>query len=64
MAGGLAAAAYLISSLASVIATAHALRWASPYFWAVGDGRLAGGVSSSGLTPRPWRSGSGSCGSS
>ncbi|WP_344060937.1 hypothetical protein [Nostocoides vanveenii] len=36
MAGGLAAAAYLISSLASVIATAHALRWASPYFWPSG----------------------------
>lgn len=45
VAAGVAAAAYLISSLAPVSSTAHALRWASPFYWAVGNSQLADGIS-------------------
>lgn len=44
LAGGLAAAAYLVSSLAPVVGALHRVRWASPFFWAVGDDQLADGV--------------------
>lgn len=45
VASGLAAAAYLLSSLAPVITAAHRVRWASPFYWAVGDGQLTNGIS-------------------
>jgi len=41
---GLAAASYLISSLAPVVAVAERARWLSPFFWAVGHDQLARGV--------------------
>lgn len=44
VASGLAAAAYLISSLASVNDTIHAIRGVSPFSWAVGDDQLVHGV--------------------
>jgi ABC-2 type transport system permease protein len=37
-----AAAAYLISSLAPAVHGVHAIRWASPFYWAVGGGQLTG----------------------
>ena len=40
-----AAAAYLISSLAPVVHWLHPTRFASPFFYAVGDGQLSNGLS-------------------
>jgi ABC-2 type transport system permease protein len=40
-----AAAAYLISSLAPVVHWLHPARFASPFFYAVGDGQLSRGLS-------------------
>jgi ABC-2 type transport system permease protein len=45
----LAAAAYLISSLAPVISWAHTLRYTSPFYWAIGDGQLARGPSATAI---------------
>ncbi|MEI2775381.1 MAG: ABC transporter permease subunit [Tetrasphaera sp.] len=44
VASGLAAAAYLVSSLAPTIDVVHRFRWASPFYWAVGDGQITTGV--------------------
>lgn len=41
----LAAAAYLISSLAPVVPWLHPARFASPFFYAVGDGQVSHGLS-------------------
>jgi ABC-2 type transport system permease protein len=41
----IAAAAYLISSLAPVVHWLHPARFASPFFYAVGDGQLSHGLS-------------------
>ena len=41
----LAAASYLISSLAPVVSWLHPARFASPFFYAVGDGQLSHGIS-------------------
>lgn len=41
----MAAAAYLVSSLAPVNSTVHAICWLSPSYWAVGNGQLTTGVS-------------------
>lgn len=41
----LAAASYLISSLAPVVHWLHPLRYASPFFYAVGDGQVSHGLS-------------------
>lgn len=49
IATGFAAVAYLVSSLAPTIPAIHALRWVSPFFWAVGDDQVAHGV-----TPPEW----------
>jgi ABC-2 type transport system permease protein len=46
----LAAAAYLVSSLAPVISWAHTIRYASPFYWAVGDNQLADGPSATAIT--------------
>jgi ABC-2 type transport system permease protein len=40
-----AAAPYLISSLAPVVRWLHPARFASPFFYAVGDGQLSRGLS-------------------
>jgi ABC-2 type transport system permease protein len=40
----LAAASYLISSLAPVVSWIHPLRFASLFYWAVGDNQLASGT--------------------
>jgi len=40
----LAAAAYLISSLAPVVSWLHPARYASPFFYAVGDGQVSHGL--------------------
>ncbi|MFN8098630.1 MAG: hypothetical protein U0Q21_10150 [Dermatophilaceae bacterium] len=45
LASGVAAAAYLVSSLAAANATVHAIRWLSPFYWAVGQEQLTRGVS-------------------
>jgi ABC-2 type transport system permease protein len=45
----LAAAAYLISSLAPVISWAHKVQYASPFYWAIGDNQLAGGPSATAI---------------
>ena len=45
IASGLAALAYLVSSLAPVVDGARSVRWASPFSWAVGDNQLADGWS-------------------
>ena len=42
-AGG-SAAAYLVSSLSPVVEPIRHVRWASPFFWAVGDDQLSSGV--------------------
>lgn len=42
---GVASVAYLISSLAPVVQWVHRIRFASPFFWAVGDNQLAHGPS-------------------
>ena len=39
-----AAVAYVVSSLAPVVPWVHAIRWASPFYWAVGAGQLTDGV--------------------
>ena len=44
VASGLAAAAYLVSSLAPIIGGVHRLRWGSPFYWAVGDDQLTSGL--------------------
>jgi len=44
VASATAAAAYLISSLSPVVDSIHAVRWVSPFFWAVGDDQVTGGV--------------------
>jgi len=41
----IAAAAYIISSLSPVVSWIHPLRYASPFFYAVGDSQLANGIS-------------------
>ena len=41
----LAAAAYIISSLAPVVHWIHPIRFASPFFYAVGDGQIVRGLS-------------------
>ncbi|MEO7071206.1 MAG: ABC transporter permease subunit [Nostocoides sp.] len=43
-ASAVAACAYLISSLSPLVDLVHRVRWASPFFWAVGDGQLTRGV--------------------
>jgi ABC-2 type transport system permease protein len=45
VASGLAALAYLVSSLAPVVDGARSVRWASPFYWAVGNDQLAEGWS-------------------
>ena len=45
IASTVAAAAYLISSLAPVVHWLHPARFASPFFYAVGDGQLSRGLS-------------------
>jgi len=42
---GVASVAYLISSLAPVVHWVHRIRFASPFFWAVGNNQLAHGPS-------------------
>jgi ABC-2 type transport system permease protein len=49
MAGGLAAASYVVSSLAPVIGWIHPLRFASLFFYAVGDRQLVDGLSAASL---------------
>ncbi len=49
VAAGLAAAAYLVSSLAPAIPAVHRIRWASPFYWAVGDNQLTDGVTWAGM---------------
>ena len=44
----LAAASYIINSLAPVVHWIHPLRFASPFFYAVGDGQLVRGLSAGG----------------
>ena len=44
VASALAAASYLISSLAPVVSWLHPARYASPFFYAVGDGQLRTGL--------------------
>ncbi len=44
-ASALAAAAYLLSSLAPVIPALHTVGWLSPFLWAVGDDQLTHGPS-------------------
>lgn len=41
----IAAASYIVSSLAPVVHWIHPLRYSSPFFYAVGDGQLASGIS-------------------
>jgi beta-exotoxin I transport system permease protein len=45
VASAIAAAAYLLSSLAPVVDWLHPLRYASPFYWAVGDHQLSSGAS-------------------
>jgi ABC-2 type transport system permease protein len=45
IASGTAATAYVVSSLAPVLDVIHAVRWLSPFYWAVGNDQLATGVS-------------------
>lgn len=45
VAAGVSAAAYLVSSLSTSIHALHAIRWLSPFYWAVGDNQLAQGLS-------------------
>lgn len=40
-----AAAAYLIASLAPVVHVIHSIRWSSPFWWAVSNGQLGRGLS-------------------
>lgn len=43
-AAGISAAAYLVSSLSPAVASLRSLRWASPFYWAVGNDQLAQGL--------------------
>jgi hypothetical protein len=45
VAGGIAAASYLVASLAPVSDFFHAIRWTSLFFWSVSDDQLGTGVS-------------------
>lgn len=45
VAAGAGAATYLVSSLAPAVHWVHAIRWLSPFYWAVGDNQLSDGVS-------------------
>ncbi len=45
----LAAAAYLISSLAPAVSWAHRVRYVSPFYWAVGDNQLGSGPSTTAI---------------
>ena len=49
VAGGVAAASYVVSSLAPVIGWIHPLRFASLFFYAVGDRQLVDGLSATSL---------------
>ncbi len=42
VATAVSATAYLISSLAPAVDWVHAIRWVSPFYWAVGSGQLTG----------------------
>ncbi len=44
-AGGISAAAYLVSSLSPEVHAFEAIRWVSPFSWAVGNDQLAQGLS-------------------
>lgn len=44
VASAVAAASYLVSSMAPVVSAVHRVRWLSPFYWAVGDGQLVVGV--------------------
>jgi ABC-2 type transport system permease protein len=35
---------YVISALAPVVSWVHDIRWASPFFWSVGDGQITSGL--------------------
>jgi ABC-2 type transport system permease protein len=48
-ASALAAATYLVSSLAPVISWAHTIRYISPFYWAIGDNQLGGGPSATAI---------------
>jgi ABC-2 type transport system permease protein len=41
---GIAAVAYLISSLAPVVPAVHAIRFISPFYWSVGAGQISTGL--------------------
>jgi ABC-2 type transport system permease protein len=41
---GVAAMAYLISSLAPVVPAVHAIRYVSPFYWSVGAGQISTGL--------------------
>jgi ABC-2 type transport system permease protein len=45
VAGGIAAASYLVASLAPVSDFFHAIRWTSLFFWSVSDDQIGTGVS-------------------
>lgn len=49
IAGGVAAAAYLVSSLAPVVELVHRIRWISPFYWSVGANQIVDGISVGGL---------------
>lgn len=44
VASGVAAATYLISSLAPVVHAVNSIRWLSPFYWSVGNNQLTDGV--------------------
>lgn len=44
LASAVAAATYLISSLSPMIDWVHDIRWASPFYWSVGNNQVAHGV--------------------
>jgi ABC-2 type transport system permease protein len=44
VASGAAALSYLVSSLSAVVGWVHAVRKASPFYWAVGNGQVAQGL--------------------
>ncbi len=50
IAAGVGAATYLVSSLAPAVHWVHAIRWLSPFYWAVGDNQLSDGVPWQGWT--------------
>ncbi|MET9198940.1 ABC transporter permease subunit [Gordonia sp. NPDC003585] len=49
IASGVAAAAYLISSLASVVDLVHKIRWISPFYWSVGNNQIVDGIDMTGV---------------